>query len=128
MNPSVLGLIGALDAFIYFIESERGAFSNSFDIAGALRTLERAKAELRREALAFARVESSAHEAFESTRRLLVSHLPQGSPLESALNDFSVLVKSTTITYATRLSEVGEPSLSGSKSSLPPLGQETQRR
>ncbi len=128
MNPSVLDLIGALDAFAYLVESERESFSKSFEIDDALRTLERAKDELRDQALASARVEIAAREAFESTLHLLVSHLPQGSPLEAQMRGFPVSIKSLSITYETFSTEVPTPSLSGSKSSIPSPWDETQRK
>jgi hypothetical protein len=128
MNPALLGLIGALDAFAHLIESERESFSKSFALDDALRTLERAKDELRDQALASARVETAAREAFESARQVLISHLPQGSPLEALMRGFPVSIKSLTITYDTSSTEVPTPSLSGSKSSIPSPFDETHKR
>ncbi len=73
-------------------------------------------------------MEIAAREAFESTRHLLVSHLPQGSPLEALMLGFPVSIKSLSITYNTASTEVPTPSLSGSKSSIPSPWDETQKK
>jgi hypothetical protein len=115
MNSSILVLLGAFDALIALIESEREALGKSFDLEAAVQTLRKVKSEFTSQFLAFDRAQLHASDTFRTTVDQLLTALPSGSDLES-------VVRSLKLSVLTYLPQGPTPPWPSSSSSSSPLG------
>jgi hypothetical protein len=114
MNTSALVLLGAFDALIAIIQSERSAFCKSFDPDAAIQTLRKIKTELAQHLLAYTRAQGHASDTFRTTIAQLLADLPQGSDIEPLVQALQL----TVVNYLPQGPTPPWPSMSSSRSPL----------
>ena|ERR1051326_5299193 len=115
MNTSALVLLGAFDALIALIQSDRDIFCKSFDPEAAIQTLKKVRNEFVLQLLAYTRAQAHASDTFRVTIGQLLAELPQGSDVET-------VVRSLQFTVATFLPQGPNPPWPSLSSSSSPLG------
>jgi hypothetical protein len=120
MNSSLLVLLGAFDALIALIQSERETFGKSFDPEAAVQTLQKVKSEFVHHVLAATRAQLHASDTFRSTIDQLLACLPQGCDLQP-------IVQALQLTVMTFLPQGPNPPWPSSSSSSSPLGFDLHR-
>ncbi|MFO1497594.1 MAG: hypothetical protein U1G07_04230 [Verrucomicrobiota bacterium] len=112
MNPSALVLLGAFDALIALIQSERDAFCKSFDPEAAIQTLKKVRAEFVSRLIAYTHAQAHAGETFRTSIDQLLASLPQGCDLEIVVRS----LQHTVVNYLPQGPTPPTPSVSSSKS------------